>query len=377
MKRIFYILILSAFIFSCEKPISEFQSRNFIKFFGSGFESKGNDVIELSDETYFFTGYDNVKGTDYQIFAAKVDKNGNQVWSKTFGIYGIREEGKIVKELSDGLLIAGTSLGSSGITHSFIMKTDVYGDSLWYKEFGDASISIVVNDITLNESSIFVAGQAVYAGNTKTDYYGAKLDLSGDKVWNVVTFFRNTNSTFKKIFLEGENILFIGTDGNENIYKRSIVTCKQSDGLSLDFENSETVNEIVADASLVEDQLFILTNVQDSMQLSKLNSSHIEEWKTEMISPVTGKTFVYNEDGTLLIFAETAEDGTTLINTIKVDAGGSTEYGAQSFRTFPGTIGKAIQTNDKGVIFVGTTNPTFGANVQLVKTDKDLFLLKP
>jgi hypothetical protein len=78
-----------------------------------------------------------------------------------------------------------------------------------------------------------------------------------------------------------------------------------------------------------------------------------------------------------MICGESIVDGNSIINCIKVDANGSAEYGSQSFRTFQGTISRIIQTKDKGLILVGTTNPTFGANVQLIKTDMDLFLLKP
>src|SRR3989339_794940 len=79
MKRNYYVYILAVMLFSCEKPIYEFQSHNFIKYFGSGYESKGNDVIEISDASYVLTGYDKVNGFDYQVFAAKVDKNGNMI----------------------------------------------------------------------------------------------------------------------------------------------------------------------------------------------------------------------------------------------------------------------------------------------------------
>jgi hypothetical protein len=376
MKRIYYIYFLASLLFSCEQPISEFQSQNFIKYFGSGYDSDGNDVIELSDGSYVFVGYDEVNeinGLDVQIFVAKVDKNGNLIWSNTYGIFGNTEEAKIVKEVSDGFLIAGTSLERDTI-HSFIMKTNAYGDSLWYKEFGNPSFNIIVNDFIVNSTNIFVAGQSTSKDVTKTDYYTAKLSLTGEVEWNKINY-PESNSAFKRVFLEGDSILLVGLDGNEK--KISIVTLLQSNGNTKNYENAETVYESVADALLVGDQLYILANTQSGTQLSKLNSSHILEWQTELISSITGKTIAYNEDGTLMICGESIVDGNSIINCIKVDANGSAEYGSQSFRTFQGTISRIIQTKDKGLILVGTTNPTFGANVQLIKTDMDLFLLKP
>jgi hypothetical protein len=254
------------------------------------------------------------------------------------------------------------------------MKTNAYGDSLWYKEFGNPSFNIIVNDFIVNSTNIFVAGQSTSKDVTKTDYYTAKLSLTGEVEWNKINY-PESNSAFKRVFLEGDSILLVGLDGNEK--KISIVTLLQSNGNTKNYENTETVYESVADALLVGDQLYILANTQSGTQLSKLNSSHILEWQTELISSITGKTIAYNEDGTLMICGESIVDGNSIINCIKVDANGSAEYGSQSFRTFQGTISRIIQTKDKGLILVGTTNPTFGANVQLIKTDMDLFLLKP
>jgi len=362
-------------LFSCEKPISEFQSQNFIKFFGSGYESKGNDVIELSDGGYVITGYDKANGSNSQIFAAKVDKNGNLIWSNTFGEMNVQKEGKVVKEVSDGFLIAGTSLGSSGITHSFILKTNAYGDSLWYKEFGDPSYSIVVNDFVVSSSNIFVAGQSDKTAVNKTDFYKAKLDLSGVLIYDKSSY-TGTNSSYKRIFLQqGDNLLLIGTL-NDNVI--SIVPVVQSTMNENNPYNTVIANETAADASLNGDQIYLLINnsIQSSFKVSKLNLSYSEEWHTESISSIVGKSVAYNDDGTLTICGESILEGNSIINFIKVNADGSTYYGQQYFRTFQGTVGRVIQTKDKGLIMVGTTNETYGKNVQLIKTDKNYFMLK-
>lgn len=364
-------------LISCEKPISEFQSKNFIKFFGSGFESKGNDVVELSDGGYVITGYDKVNASNQQIFAAKVDKNGNLIWSNTYGKSAAKEEGKIVKEVSDGFLIAGISTPtSSSITHSFIMKVNTYGDSLWYKEFRDSTYSIVVNDILVTNSNIYIAGQSYKSDVSKTDFYRAKLDTSGKFIYGKSSFLAS-NSSYKRIFQQQDNnLLLIGTHGVNNVI--SMVTVDQSTMNETSPINTVTPNETAADAILNGDKLYLLiNNSQSGLKLSKLNSGYIEEWQTETISSVVGKSVAYNEDGTLMICGESIDDlGNPLINFIKVNADGSVYYGQQFYRTFYGTIGRVMQTKDKGLILVGTTNSTYGTNVQLIKTDKDYFMLK-
>ena len=374
MKRSCFIFFLATLFISCEKPISDFQSKNFIKFFGSGFESKGNDVIELSDGGYVFTGYDKINISDQQIFAGKVDKNGNLIWSNTYGKNNAKEEGKIVKVVSDGFLIAGTSIPTnSSIIHSFIMKVDTYGDSLWYKEFDDPSYSIVVNDILVTSSNIYVVGQSYKSNASKSDYYRAKLDISGEFIYGKSSFLAS-NSSYKRIFQQQvNNLLLIGIFGGNNVI--SIVPIDQNTMNETSPTNTITDNEIAADATLNGDKLYLLINKnQTSLKLSKLNSGYIEEWQTETINSITGKSVVYNIDGTLMIGGESVDDlGNSLINFIKINVDGSLQ---QFYRTFHGTIGRLMQTNDNGLIMVGTTNETYGKNVQLIKTDKDYFMLK-
>lgn len=363
-------------LISCEKPISDFQSKNFIKFFGSGFESKGNDVIELADGGYVFTGYDKTNASDQQIFAGKVDKNGNLIWSNTYGKNNAKAEGKIVKAISDGFLIAGTSIPTnSSITRSFIMKVNTYGDSLWYKEIDDSTYSIVVNDILVTSNNIYVAGQSYKSNASKSDYYRAKLNTSGELLYGKSSFLAS-NSSYKRIFQQQDNnLLLVGTFGESNLI--SIVPIDQNTMNETSPTNTVTPGETAADATLNGDKLYLLINKnQTSLKLSKLNSGYIEEWQTETINSITGKSVVYNVDGTLMIGGESVDDlGNSLINFIKINADGSV-YNGQTYRTFLGTIGRLIQTSDNGLIMVGTTNETYGKNVQLIKTDKDYFMLK-
>jgi hypothetical protein len=376
MKRSYFIFFLATLLISCEKPISDFQSKNFIKFFGSGFESKGNDVIELSDGGYVFTGYDKINVSDQQIFAGKVDKNGNLIWSNTYGKNNAKAEGKIVKATSDGFLIAGTSIPtSSSITRSFIMKVNTYGDSLWYKEIDDSTYSIVVNDILVTSSNIYVAGQSYKSNASKSDYYRAKLNTSGELLYGKSSFLAS-NSSYKRIFQQQDNnLLLVGTFGESNLI--SIVPIDQNTMNETSPTNTVTPGETAADATLNGDKLYLLINKnQTSLKLSKLNSGYIEEWQTETINSITGKSVVYNVDGTLMIGGESVDDlGNSLINFIKINSDGSV-YNGQTYRTFLGTIGRLIQTSDNGLIMVGTTNETYGKNVQLIKTDKDYFMLK-
>lgn len=382
MKRLFYIVFLAVLFSSCEKSISDYQSQNFIKFYGNGYESKGYDVINLSGGGYAFAGYDKSSMGNYQIFAAKVDNNGNTIWSKTWGNSN-REEGKVIKEVADGFLIAGTTLNSSsGITHSFLLKVSLSGDSLWCKEYGGTNTSIIINDILLTENNIFLAGKSYTVNENKSDCYISKLDLLGTLVWERKNY-EGTNSSFQRVFLQDDNILLAGTTYDiDGIYKVTIVPMLQSSGIPTFCKiQASDVNQYTEDALNINANHFVLVNesVQSTknFKILKFNSGYQEEWRTETINAIEGKSFALKEDGTIIVCGEQVVETNSEIHFYKIESNGSMYKGGEISKTFSGNVGRVIETKDKGIILVGTTSSTYGTMVQLIKTDKDLFLLKP
>lgn len=359
-------------MFSCEDTISDFQSENFVKYFGSGYESRGFDVTSLSDGSYVLTGYDNREAADDQLLVAKVDAHGNQIWSGTYGMTGVDESGRVVKEVSDGLLIAGVA-DSAGFSRPFILKAGAGGDSLWCRSFGGAEMDIEVQDVVLDETHMYVAGYALQAGNARTDYYTAKLTFSGELVWER-NYFENSGSLFRRIFLLEEHILMIGDHGNEN--RISIVTVAKGSGIH-DFNTLETTGETFADALLAGSALYVLANASSGTLLYKLNSVYNVEWQTAPVTSVIGKAVVQHQQGVCLVLGESTSEGNKLINAISIDGNGAVTYGPDLFRTIPGTLSRVRTTEDNGLIIIGSTNATYGTNVQLIKTGPDLFLLKP
>jgi hypothetical protein len=255
------------------------------------------------------------------------------------------------------------------------MRIGTEGDSISYKEFGDATYSINVNDMIISGSNIFIAGKSNESDVSKTAFYRAKLDLSGNTSFGKSNF-KSTNSAYERVFsTEDGNLLFTGTYGINNLLAvSSIISSTMSEANSF---NSTTNNEVMADASFNNGKLYLLSTVSSSkVKLCRYNTNFTEEWHTDLIDGVIGKSVAYNADGTLMICGESKVDGNQVINFIKVKEDGSTGYGAQLFKAFPGTVGKLIATKDNGLILIGSTNSTYGINIQLIKTDKDYFMLK-
>ncbi len=381
MKRVYYLIILSIVLISCEKSILQFQSQNFIKYFGSGYESKGYDVIQIPDG-YVITGYDYVNGDDYQAYICKVDENGNIVWETPWGNEN-RDEGRIIKAVEDGFLVAGTTNDGS-TTHSFLLKLNSDGDTIWSKKYGGINSHFIVNDILITQDNIYLVGQYDSLKTNSYQSYIAQLQYN-DGAFLKKRYISQTpyTSKYNKGFIQFEELLLVGTVSNATTNQVVLIPFSQSSFLPNHTLPLSDINLQTSDAIYRNDRLYVLANelngTTKSLKVLKLNptSSFQEDWKTDVKNGIEGKTFALKEDGSLLVCGDQAV-GTadSKIYFIKVESNG-TAGKSDEFRTFSGYAGKVIETYDRGIIMVGTTAPASnGTMIQLIKTDTDYFMLK-
>ncbi|MEI7727893.1 MAG: T9SS type A sorting domain-containing protein, partial [Bacteroidota bacterium] len=100
----------------------------------------------------------------------KVDKSGNILWNKKYGISSMYNQLMSIRENSDGSLIAcGFTTRLFLTTYDFagwMLKTDPNGDSLWYRQYvicdGKTSWNWLFDVIPTNDNG-FITGGIVYA----------------------------------------------------------------------------------------------------------------------------------------------------------------------------------------------------------------------
>lgn len=379
MKSFYYLIILSFLLISCEKNITLYQSQNFVKYFGSGYESKGNDII-LTSEGYVFTGFDKMSDNNYQSYICEVDFNGNLKWATHWGESGI-DEGKIIKEIAGGFLVAGTTEDGTTI-HSFLLKLNSEGTVEWSRVYGGVQSNFIVNDILLTQDNIYLVGQYDSLKTSKYQSYLAKLNRNDGSFINFGYFPKtNFSSQFTKGFTQSNEILLIGTFSNATSNQIELTPIDQSTLFNTNNYTLSDLNLKSSDAIFRNEELYILVNEQTatnkSLLLIKLNSSSSfqEVWRTSAFSGLNGKTFVLKEDETILVCGDKVVGTDSKIYFIKVGSDGVAGT-SDEFRTFSGYASKIIETYDKGVIMVGTTAPaTNGTMIQLIKTDMDYFML--
>ncbi|MCR6624504.1 MAG: SBBP repeat-containing protein [archaeon YNP-LCB-024-027] len=131
---------------------------------------------------------------DQDVFIAKFDKNGNQVWIKQFGTPGLDKPIGITLDQLGNIYICGHTDGtfpgqvSAGGRDAFIAKLDKDGNQVWIKQFGTAreerAISIALDQLR----NIYVVGwtDGVFLGQTSAgdrDAFIAKFDENGNQIW--------------------------------------------------------------------------------------------------------------------------------------------------------------------------------------------------
>lgn len=373
MKKIIYLISIILVFTACEESITSFQSKNFIKYFGSGIDSKGYDVVQIGDR-YVFTGYDKI-GSDYQTFVGLIDKNGNSIWVKSFGDEGVREEGRIVKKLSGNILVSG-QLQKNGYTHSFLLKLDENGNELWSVEYGANNENLIINDLIITDNNIYLIGKRFVTNESNSEFYISKLNYDGELEWEKSYF--SGGSYFIKGFTSNDYLNLVGILGSsKNVCFSQLL---QSNGGPINFvEDVTNLNQLVADAINYNNSYYLLVNDNNSSRISckvlLLDSGFIKISESDAIEDTEGNTFLLRKDGSILFAGNKVIGSKQVITFTKLDNIGSTLKTSTEYRTFSGNVSKIIETNDKGVVMIGTTSG-YGTMVQLIKTDKDLFMLK-
>ena len=147
---------------------------------GTGVE-RAERIIATADG-YVIIGYAKVSGKeDFDGWAVKVDKQGNEMWSKN---YGGKDEDILndILATEDGYLLVGYTLSYGGKNAGFwLLSIDEYGNERWNKTYESKD--------TCYAHDIVGAGNGCIIVGTKGSWYdkniwAVKIDKNGKEVWN-------------------------------------------------------------------------------------------------------------------------------------------------------------------------------------------------
>ena len=153
------------------------------KTFGGIYSDLGRSVQQTMDEGYIITGYTSSFGAGgNDVWVIKTDADGNGLWAKTFG--GSQpDNGSSIQQTSDEgyILTASTYSFGTGNRDTWLIKTDINGDTLWTKTFGGGGEDMTGSvQRTLDQGYIIIG---------VTNSFGT----SGADVWLIKTTFDATS----------------------------------------------------------------------------------------------------------------------------------------------------------------------------------------
>lgn len=125
-----------------------------------GFESESaRRVMYKKNFGYFLAGYTNSMGNGaFDYYLVKTDENGTKEWDKTYGTVGWEKVNDAALTRDTGVIMVGeTNSDIATGKDMYIVRTDKNGDTLWTKTFGDVG-SDRATCIERYNDSLFVIG---------------------------------------------------------------------------------------------------------------------------------------------------------------------------------------------------------------------------
>jgi hypothetical protein len=382
---VFSFVILSG----CKKTVENpDESASFIKFYGNVNQDLGVEVKQTGDLGYVIVGTTFPAGSDSSdIIVVKVDKSGNQEFSKTFG--GSKNDiGRSVQVTSDGgYVIVGDYMKPDLTTDIYMIKTDSKGDTMWTRKFGfdnkrERGFSV---DVSSNGDYI-ILGTTDSTGSGDLDLYAIKTDPFGNPPY--ITLKEGAKSGLTTFDDFASNIIQ-APGGNYVIASTSQIFGGTprlvSLNSSLNFNNAPTNSDFVEPTLITGEHIantvdggFIVTGVAlvggiSSPYLLKLDNNLNKVW-VQTYTNIQGQSHsVYSvSDGGFVVAGNIQGVGDEGKNVflLKTNSSGGQEW-LQSFGGVGDDDGKDVrETADAGFIVTGTIS--FGEKDQavgLIKTN--------
>lgn len=141
------------------------------------------DVIETSDGGYLAVGAcDNYEHSTYKgsLWMLKVNTDGDSLWSRRYNGNPWSEAYTVIETQDDGYMVAGNLAVDDWNMNAWLLKTDLSGDTLWTKVYGDEEEEMFRSIIQASDNQFVLTGTT--SGSTSKVLL-MKVDAQGDTVW--------------------------------------------------------------------------------------------------------------------------------------------------------------------------------------------------
>lgn len=162
--------------------------------FGGAGVDKGNTVISTPDSGFVIAGFTNsFHNNNYEVYVVRADRNGNEVWSKTYGGKDWSFGNSIIRTTKGDLIIAGSTF-ANGNEDMYLLKTDFAGNKLWEHIYGGDSADAANSVVEAPDGGYLLTGYTKSFGKGNKDIYIVKTDKDGNLLWSKTYGGKNEDS---------------------------------------------------------------------------------------------------------------------------------------------------------------------------------------
>jgi hypothetical protein len=177
------ILTFLFLLINCKSFFGQIQ---FYKTYSGNGYDKGEGIVQLEDSSYIITGSSSSWSENSDAFLLHLDSLGNYLWSRNYG--GQESDGgrRVLYNTDLGIYVVGysNSYNSTGDFDAYLLKTDLNGNDLWHKTYGEADSWERINDAVMTlDSGIIMVGETVDMSNDNSDLYIVRTTKDGDTLW--------------------------------------------------------------------------------------------------------------------------------------------------------------------------------------------------
>lgn len=147
---------------------------------GGGIDELGNAVLSGSDGGFVIGGTRIENGVSTGLMIA-TDKAGEVIWEALSSLDST-EIIAIANSRDGGFIATGRKFREDGKHDIFVVKTDALGQENWISILGGNDVDVSTGVVALPDGSSVISGFS-HSGTSSFDAYLAKLDDSGNTVW--------------------------------------------------------------------------------------------------------------------------------------------------------------------------------------------------
>jgi len=156
-------------------------------------------LLELEEGGFVVSGMvQSADGDDSDAFLLRVDADGNELWSRSYGTQLNEGARTVVRNSDGGFFLIGNSIdpndivanpgaagyaGAAGRGNVFVVRTDANGNEIWSRRYESELNTLASGGRTTDDGGAIILAYILYYPVEDNDTVLFKIDSEGNEVW--------------------------------------------------------------------------------------------------------------------------------------------------------------------------------------------------